>query len=149
MIAKLSIWFLVVMGGCYAYTFTNTSGRQFDGEVLSVFEDKVTVRREADGLQFTVKQSVFCEADQEYFRSYHRPDGSYRLREGESIRALSRQLRIDLSWERGELPHYELQRAVKASGPWQALLNPTPDFALYSDFNGEPGQQFYYRVRNV
>ena len=108
-------YFIILLVGSLAlcgYTFTDTKGRQFEGTVLAVNEAEVTVRRSVDGLRFELAQSVFCENDQAYFKRWEATESlQYRLRKGETIRALPRQLRIDLIWELGKMPHYEVQRS--------------------------------------
>lgn len=135
---------------CNAYTFTDTNGRQFEGELLAVEAGQVTVRRSVDNITFQVNRSVFSEGDQAYFEQWLLGGaalGSYRLREGESIRALPRQLRVDLIWQIEGENGYEVQRAENADGPWERLPNPTPEFHVFSDFIGESGRTFFYRVR--
>ena len=73
----------------------------------------------------------------------------YGLREGESIRALARQLRVDLIWRPGALPLYQVQRASTKFGPWEVLHNPTAEFHMYSDYVGEADCRYFYRVRNI
>lgn len=130
---------------------TDSNGRSLDCEVLSLSADEVKVRRASDGLVFSIERRQFSAESQAYLESWSAPSAvlAYGLREGESIRALPRQLRVDLIWEPGSLPHYEVARAAQSNGPWEALPNPTPEFHVYSDYIGEPGQQYYYRVRNV
>jgi hypothetical protein len=133
------------------YTFTDTNGRFFEGDILSVDGDQVQLLRHSDGNRFTLSRSVFSAKNQADFDNWKASaqDLRYGLRDGESIRALPRQLRVDLIWSPGKLPHYEVARAAQANGPWEVLPNPTPEFHLYSDYIGEAGQQYFYRVRNV
>ena len=146
-------YFIILLVGSLAlcgYTFTDTKGRQFEGTVLAVNEAKVTVRRSVDGLRFELAQSVFCENDQAYFKRWEATESlQYRLRKGETIRALPRQLRIDLIWERGKMPHYEVQRSEHPDGPWITLKNKTPVLHVFSDFIGQPNVRRYYRTRNI
>jgi len=143
----MSIPLLTVFG----VTFTDTQGRSFEGDILSVDDDQVQLLRHSDRSRFTLSRSVFSAKNQVDFDNWKpsAQDLRYGLRAGESIRALPRQLRVDLIWESGKLPHYEVARAAQANGPWEVLPNPTPEFHLYSDYIGEAGQGYYYRVRNV
>ena len=148
-IACCAIWTGITIQGVTAYTFTDTTGRQFEGEILSLTESTVTVKRAADGRTFTVERNRFSSRDQAYFESW-RPEDDYRaygLRQGEPIRALPRQLRVDLIWERGEFNHFEIQRAPSSQGPWEQLENPTSVFHVFSDWIGSPNQTFHYRVK--
>lgn len=133
-----------------AYTFTDQQGRQFEGEVVTVRGLEVEVRRYSDGMSFKLPQVRFCESDQAYFTTWSESRSlDYRLREGELIRALPRQLRVDLIWERGKLPHYEVQRSEDAGNTWTTLDNKTPELHVFSDFIGDPDVRRHYRVRNV
>jgi hypothetical protein len=147
------VYLVVFAGYLSAYTFTDSQGRQFDGEMLAVDPGTVTVRRFSDNSRFSLARTVFSEADQRYFEAWTPTlsvaGRSYCLREGESIRALPRQLRIDLIWSRGDNTHFEIQRAESANGPWQDLINPTPELHLFSDYVGAPDQCFHYRVRGL
>ena len=64
------------------------------------------------------------------------------------LRTLDRQLRIDVLWD-GEShseTYYQVQRSDSAEGPFD-LLPDIPNFPLYSDYLGEAGKTYYYRVR--
>ena len=66
------------------------------------------------------------------------------------FQALSRQLRVDLVWDAaGPGATYEVQRARNASGPFEALPARLPGVNAYSDFIGQPGGEYYYRVRTI
>ena len=155
-IIRFCLFSICLHGLLPAYTFTDHQGRQFDGDLLGVTaEGQVTIRRHSDQVTFQLKASLFSQEDRDYFREWLKnpsrnlAQSSYRLKDGEAIRALPRQLRVDLIWEAGDLPHYEVARATQANGPWAVLPNPTPEFHLYSDYIGSAGQQYFYRVRNV
>jgi exo beta-1,2-glucooligosaccharide sophorohydrolase (non-reducing end) len=63
------------------------------------------------------------------------------------LRALPRQLRVDLLWEdSGSNVSYEVQRAVKPDGPFTTLPSPLPGLTMHSDFIGTAGGDFFYRV---
>ena len=47
--------------------FTDNLGRIFRGELVSVTGDFVTIKRESDGMEFTVKAAGFSPADVAYF----------------------------------------------------------------------------------
>ena len=118
-----------------AYTFTDQTRRQFEVEIISLTAETVTVKRTVDGRSFTVLRSSFSTHDQDYFASW-RPetvDRSYGLREGESIRALPRQLRVHLTWDRGDFNHFEIERSQSERGYWARLENPTPVFHVFRD----------------
>lgn len=64
------------------------------------------------------------------------------------LRTLDRQLRIDILWD-GEShseTYYQVQRGNSAEGPFE-LLPDVANFPLYSDYLGEAGKTYYYRVR--
>lgn len=67
-----------------------------------------------------------------------------------NVRALSRQLRVDLLWDaRDGSQIYQVQRASAAAGPFESLPEQVASANAYSDFIGSSGGQFYYRVRAV
>ena len=66
------------------------------------------------------------------------------------LRTLDRQLRIDVLWDgpgHSEI-YYQIQRGKSAEGPFD-LLPEVANFPLYSDFLGEAGKTYYYRVRTA
>ncbi len=66
------------------------------------------------------------------------------------VRALSRQLRVDLVWDAADSSTtYEIQRSEKRNGPFEALPEQVAAVNGYSDFCGTSGGKFYYRVRAV
>lgn len=148
-----------------AYTFTDTKGRQFDGEVLAVQGEMVTVLRHKDHVIFELNQSIFVKVDRAYVQGWLAGQQSMQSQanpsqlvqtqsnplhnERESIQALSRQLRIDLIWEPSSYNHFEVQRAQSPTGEWVTLPNPTPNFHLYTDYVGLPGVRYYYRIRGL
>lgn len=138
---------------CFAnsYTFTDRKGRQLNGELVSGNSEVVTIRRSSDQKLFKLNRSLFILENQAYFDAWLalKTSKSYRLREGESIRALSRQLRIDLIWERGDFEAFEVQRRSDKSSKWITLNNPTPNFHLFSDYLGKANIRYFYRVRGI
>lgn len=67
----------------------------------------------------------------------------------QGLRALSRQLRVDLLWDDdGTGSGYEIQRATKPDGPFTALPSHLPGLPMHSDFIGAAGGEFTYRVRS-
>ena len=67
-----------------------------------------------------------------------------------TVKAQPGMLRVDLSWQpQGERMRYEVQRASSIQGDWVTLPNPTPEFRRYSDYVGEAGRHFFYRVRGM
>jgi hypothetical protein len=147
--------FLAFASTVGALTFSDKQNRSFEGEILSIKGEFVKLRRFADRQIFEVASSLFSEETQIQLKKWQAENSSdderwlYKLRAGESIRALPRQLRVDLIWEPGDLPDYEVARAKQAGGPWETLPNPTPGFHLYSDYLGAAGLRYFYRVRNV
>jgi hypothetical protein len=66
------------------------------------------------------------------------------------LRALPRQLRVDLQWEAAAgSERYEVQRATNAAGRFTTLPSFLPGWPLHSDFIGAAGGEFCYRVRSV
>ena len=64
------------------------------------------------------------------------------------LEALPRMLRVDLVWEPLEgVAAYEVQRSVSPNGPFRTLRNSLPSLFLFSDYIGEAGATYYYRVR--
>lgn len=145
--------FLIVWGhtALIGYTFTDINGRQFVGSLIEADEHEVEIKRQSDNKIYRLKRTLFALENQNYFDSWisQNKAKSYRLSPGESIRALSRQLRIDLIWRKGEFDVFEIQRASKINGPWVTIPNPTPQFHLYSDYVGEPNVVYFYRVRGL
>ena len=64
------------------------------------------------------------------------------------LKALSRQLRVDLVWNASDSAKYEVQRAEKPEGPFTTLAEQL-ERPFESDFIGEGHREFYYRVRSV
>ena len=54
----------------HAYTFTSSEGAKFDGEILRVRSDRVTVKRASDNREFTLSKSRFSSEDQQYFEAW-------------------------------------------------------------------------------
>jgi hypothetical protein len=83
------------------------------------------------------------------------PDGRYRepvyggeaAGEGWGLRALPRHLRVDLVWNGKLGPRYEVERSAAPDGPWKRLDDGRRNAPVFSDFIGEAGKAFYYRVR--
>ena len=66
------------------------------------------------------------------------------------LRVLSRQLRVDLVWDQPESPvGFEVQRASSLAGPFEPLHRGLPEVSIYSDFLGQPGGDYFYKVRSV
>ena len=64
------------------------------------------------------------------------------------LEALPRMLRVDLIWPNmGEGLHYDVERAQEKNGPFSRLEHITPTVHLFSDYIGEAGITYYYRVR--
>lgn len=64
------------------------------------------------------------------------------------LRTLNRQLRIDILWDGDSHSenYYQVQRGSSSEGPFD-LLPEVANFPIYSDFLGEGGKTYYYRVR--
>jgi hypothetical protein len=54
----------------YSYTFTSDEGAEFDGELLQVESDSVTISRASDKTEFTLNKSRFSREDQKYFEEW-------------------------------------------------------------------------------
>lgn len=54
---------------CHAHTWHNTNGQSFEGELVAVSEDTVSIRRTDDGRLFEVPINVLTAGDQRYIRS--------------------------------------------------------------------------------
>ncbi|MBK1789701.1 glucoamylase family protein [Persicirhabdus sediminis] len=68
----------------------------------------------------------------------------------ENLRALPRMLRVDLVWQvQGDFERYEVQRAESKDGEFTTLENPLPMVNAYSDYIGEAGKKYFYRVRKI
>jgi hypothetical protein len=134
-----------------AYTFTSVDGREFEGELISVSDSVISVRRAFDGVIFEVAPTLFSAADQAYFTTWEpmQEPRTFRLDSNESIRSLPRQLRVDLIWQREHYTDFEVQRAETAIGEWITLQNPTPQLHVFSDYIGEPHKHYFYRVRGL
>jgi hypothetical protein len=72
-----------------------------------------------------------------------------------NVRVLSRQWRVDLIWDEpsrwSATPAlvFEVERAANATGPFKKCHNGYLPYCGHSDFLGEAGQAFHYRVRMV
>ena len=54
----------------HAYTFTSSEGAKFNGALLRVRSDSVTVKRASDNIEFTLNKSRFSLEDQQYFEAW-------------------------------------------------------------------------------
>ena len=54
----------------HAYKFTSSEGAKFDGELIRVRSDLVTVKRASDNAEFTLNKSRFSLEDQQYFETW-------------------------------------------------------------------------------
>ncbi len=66
-----------------AYEFTDPYGRKMNAEILSAAGDTVTIRREDNNKEYTVKSASFSKADQEYIRQWVKDNPgaiTYRMR---------------------------------------------------------------------
>ena len=53
-----------------SYTFTSNDGASFEGKILQVDGNTVTVVRDSDKNEFSLPQSRFSEKDQAYFKQW-------------------------------------------------------------------------------
>ena len=53
-----------------AHTFTSKDEATFQGELLSVSEDSVTIKRKEDAKEFTIQKSRFTQKDLKYFEEW-------------------------------------------------------------------------------
>lgn len=58
---------LLLASSAHSYTFTSTTGSTFEGELVRVEADKVTIKRTSDKKVFSVDKTRFAAKDQEYF----------------------------------------------------------------------------------
>ncbi len=70
----------------HAYTFTSSEGAKFDGEVLRVQSDRVTVKRASDNTEFTLNKSRFSLEDQQYFEAW--AETNRNMPEGRRLQAI-------------------------------------------------------------
>ena len=131
------------------YEFTSKDGRTLSGRLIQVAKNQVTIERGFDGKVFSLLKSRFTMQDQNYFNSWSEQGmgQKYELKSGEKIKASAKSLRIDLIWLRENWNHFEVQRSQSMDGPWDLMENPTSSFHLFSDYIGESGKTFFYRVR--
>jgi len=72
------------------------------------------------------------------------------LRAPRDLKALSRQLRVDLVWREDASRSYEIERAKDPGGPFAKIHPGLHGRApAYSDFIGRSGGEYHYRVRAV
>ena len=60
--------------------------------------------------------------------------------------------RVDLIWDRvglDDLQYWNIYRAEQASGPWEKLNERPHTIHVYSDFVGENGKTYFYRVTRL
>jgi len=73
----------------------------------------------------------------------------------ENVRACTRQWRIDLYWDEGELwrkdpqVYFEVQRSENRDGPFRKISKNRVEIPAYCDFFGRPAKPHYYRVRTI
>jgi exo beta-1,2-glucooligosaccharide sophorohydrolase (non-reducing end) len=66
------------------------------------------------------------------------------------FKVLSRQLRLDLTWSDADASmNYEVQRSRNPKGPFETLPVEVQGVSIYSDFIGNSGDDYYYRVRAI
>ena len=70
----------------HAYKFTSSEGAKFDGELIRVRSDSVTVKRTTDNIEFTLNKSRFSLEDQEYFEAW--ADTNRNMPEGRRLQAI-------------------------------------------------------------
>ena len=76
------------------------------------------------------------------------PNDSVSLAPPKDLQVLSRQLRVDLAWTDADMTvKYEVQRSQSPNGPFETLPTEIPNLAIYTDFIGQSGGDYYYRVR--
>jgi hypothetical protein len=76
------------------------------------------------------------------------PNDSAPLAPVQGLQVLPRQLRVDLAWIAVETPvNYEIQRSQNQKGPFETLPAEFPGLPIYTDFIGQSGGDYYYRVR--
>jgi hypothetical protein len=57
--------------------FTDTQGRKLEADIVSLDGSQVTLKRTADGKQFTVPATTFSAADQDFIRAYAAENVTY------------------------------------------------------------------------
>ena len=69
---KFTIYSLLMLliSVAHSYTFTSNEGAKFDGELLRVESETVTISRAFDKREFTLNKSRFCREDQKYFEEW-------------------------------------------------------------------------------
>ncbi len=72
------------------------------------------------------------------------------LPEPGNLQIFDRHLRIDLTWDiPQENVEFEIERAEQPQGPYHRVEKHLHTVPVFSDFIGEAGKTFYYRVRTV
>jgi len=61
----------------WAREFTDTMGRKLEAEIVTLGGGQVTLKRAADGKEFTVPVTTFSAADQDFIRAYAAENISY------------------------------------------------------------------------
>ena len=79
----------------HAYTFTSSEGAKFDGELLSVQSDIVTVKRVSDNTEFTLNKSRFSLEDQKYFEAWAKTN--HNMPDGRRLKAIITDKYLQLS----------------------------------------------------
>ncbi|MBT62047.1 MAG: hypothetical protein CML13_02395 [Puniceicoccaceae bacterium] len=67
---KLILLALTLNTAGHSYTFTSNDGASFEGQILQVEGNTVTVVRDSDKKEFSLPQSRFSEKDQAYFKQW-------------------------------------------------------------------------------
>ncbi len=80
------LFFIACLSIGHAYTFTSSEGAKFDGVILQIRSDSVTVKRTLDNTEFTLNQSRFSLEDQQYFEAW--AETSRNMPEGRRLQAI-------------------------------------------------------------
>ena len=78
--------FVACLGIGHAYTFTSSEGAKFDGSLLRVRSNSVTVKRTSDNTEFTLNKSRFSLKDQHYFEAW--AETNRNMPEGRRLQAI-------------------------------------------------------------
>jgi len=60
--------FLILLPNIYGRFWTNQAGKSFEGDLVEVKDNAVTIRRKSDRIKFTVNVSDLSQGDQDYLK---------------------------------------------------------------------------------
>jgi len=133
-----------------AYTFTDTKGRQFEGDVIGLQDDTVTVLRHKDQVMFELNASIFVAVDQAYLKGWSagQQSAQSQITQLESqvtdLQSQVDQSKLELTQLQAQLDQAQPNQFKNTQDAIQALSR-----QLRIDLIWEPGPYNYFEVQRA